>query len=281
MLHVDLRRGLRLSVHKHPGHYTLHNVVGRGATSVVFDATNDLTGESCAVKIIECSTQKAQERVNRELAILQSLHHSGILEFREVMRFGSVAYIVTEYCTGGELFDAIMAGKFRERQTRVRVFCEILLAIRYLHHQGISHQDIKPENVMLDRSGNPKLIDFGFARGADGGGFERGGTLIYIAPELLSAERCDTQLADIWSLGVLLIALDTGMLPYPNVGNKQLVKLVKKGQLCYPKRMDPEMKDLAKKMTAMNPKERPTIDEVLASPLFADLEQAGLTPDCA
>jgi serine/threonine protein kinase len=271
MIHVETRRGVGILVHRQPGNYTLHTPIGRGATAVVFDATNGLTGERCAVKVIPQVSQKDLTRVNRELTILQSLQHSFIPEFREVMRFGNVTYIVTKYSEGEDLFTIIASGKLIDGHTAKRIFYQILFAVQYLHSHGISHQDIKAENIIVDSAGNVKLIDFGLAKAEDIGGSERGGTLMYLAPELLKAQTYKTQPADIWSLGILLIILTTGRLPYPCAGDRETAKLVAKGRVDYPKEMDGETEALARKMTALNPNDRPTVNDILENPYFTDL----------
>jgi serine/threonine protein kinase len=72
--------------------------------------------------------------------------------------------IVSEKCDGGELFDHISENRIRDQRMLKRLFWQIALAVQYFHEQGITHSDIKPENIFLDAEGNPKLIDFGFAK---------------------------------------------------------------------------------------------------------------------
>jgi serine/threonine protein kinase len=271
MIRVETRQRFGLYVHQHPGRYTLHTVIGRGSTSVVFAATNRQTGERCAIKVVPHATQKAVARLDRELIILQSLHHDHILEFHEAMRFGDVTYIVTGHCSGGDLFTCIANRRLTDQHTVRRLFHQILLAVQYLHCNGIAHLDIKAENIMLDSAGNAKLIDFGLARCQDVGGDERGGTPMYLAPELLKARKYRTRPADVWSLGILLIVMATGRVPYGNCIGREMLRKIAKGEVKCPRSMEKETAALVKKMTALEPNERPRIDELLDSPIFGDL----------
>jgi maternal embryonic leucine zipper kinase len=153
-----------------------------------------------------------------------------------------------------------------------RLFRQIALAVQHLHQQGIAHSDIKPENAILDIEDNAKLIDFGFAKQKQiAGDDEKYGTPIYMPPELLRTGSYDTQKADIWSLGILLYKMSACSFPYPSDNDIIMTQMIKQGKLIYPDDLDSETEGLIKKLTRLNPNERPTIDAILQDSFFDEL----------
>jgi serine/threonine protein kinase len=191
-------------------------------------------------------------------------------------------FVVLEKCDGGDLLEYILDGRISDIGIVKQLFRDVALAVQYLHQQGIAHNDIKPENVILDASGRAKLTDFGFAKCSEtAGDQEKWGTLVYMAPELLKSGAFDTQKADIWSLGIFLFALVTSRFPYPCENDLQTTQLIKAGNLMYMNGMDANAERLIKMMTKVNPEERPTIANILADSFFHDvlLDGAGKNVD--
>jgi serine/threonine protein kinase len=280
MLTVETEQFVPLSVPQQIGNYMLHRVIGQGSTCAVLEATDRLTGKDYAVKVMSYADLKSQNllrKLERELSIIQSLHHDHIIRFREIIRDGDLIFIVTENCDGGDLFSSIVDGDTKDISTLKRLFHQIVLGVQYLHRQGIAHNDIKPENIVLDSEGNAKLIDFGFAkRGTVAGDDEKSGSLVYAAPEILSQGPYSPQKADIWSLGILLYVMTAAKFPFPDESDAATAEMIRHGKLMYPHSMDPEVEQLVRKLTKVNPKERPTIDDVLQDPFFDDLLLDGL-----
>ena len=193
-----------------------------------------LTGTRVAIKQIPKAMSAS---LTREIHHHRQLHHPNVTQLYEVIATESNIWLVTELCSGGELFDYLSEkGRLAENEVRL-LFGQLCLAIAYVHEKGIVHRDLKLENVLLDERCRVKLGDFGFTRE-----FERGtlletfcGTTGYAAPEMLLAKkylgpgelaldsisypRTDvwntlTPEVDIWSLGVILYTLLTGTLPF-------------------------------------------------------------------
>jgi serine/threonine protein kinase len=142
-----------------------------------------------------------------------------------------------------------------------QIFWQIGRAVQDLHRQGISHNDIKPDNVVLTADGNAKLIDFGFAKiepivGPD----DKSGTLQYAAPELFGPCPFRPQKADIWSLGTLLFTMSTGRFAFPNDSVSVTIEAIRQGKVAYPAWMNPDVEDLVRRLTNVDARERPTID---------------------
>jgi serine/threonine protein kinase len=268
-----------LSIPTRVGNYTFQRVIGQGCMSVVLEATDRSSGKVFAVKVmsrtdLEC--RKLMNKVMRKVSILKRVQHKHIIHLQQVFARHDLIFIVTENCGGGDLLSWIADGRTRKNQTFKRLFQQIALAVQYLHHQGIAHNDIKAENIVLDSDGNAKLIDFGFAKQSQMVEDEdKCGTLAYAPPEILRIGSYVPQKVDIWSLGILLYAMASGKFPFPTANDKRLKELICEGKLIYPRRMDLKLEALVRSMTTVNPNQRPTIDAVLQDPFFDDLVSEG------
>ena len=124
-----------------------------------------------------------------------------------------------QYCSGGELFDRIEPEIGMPEHQAQYFFHQLMSAVNYLHHRGVAHRDIKPENLLLTDTDVLKLSDFGMATVFRHQGKERllerrCGTTAYCAPEMLMKPRYNAEPSDIWSCGIVLVAMVTGELPW-------------------------------------------------------------------
>lgn len=150
--------------------------------------THRLTGTRVAIKQIPKAMSAS---LTREIHHHRQLHHPHVTQLYEVIATESSIWLVTELCSGGELFDYLAEkGRLTEDEARV-LFGQLCLAVAYVHEKGIVHRDLKLENVLLDEHCRVKLGDFGFTRE-----FEKGslletfcGTTGYAAPEMLLAKK--------------------------------------------------------------------------------------------
>jgi serine/threonine protein kinase len=174
-----------------------------------------------------------------------------------------------DHYEGGDLLSLILDGVTCSKRECIRLFRQIALGLQCVHSQGLAHGDLKRDNIVIDASGNLRLIDFGYAKrrciGCNG---DKSGTLMYAAPELVRPGRYHTQKADIWALGIILFGMATGKFPFPNNSTMATVAAIRCGRLNYPQVIDAEIERMIRKLTALNPNQRPTIDEVLDDPIF-------------
>ena len=265
--------------HKRKYHYTFGDTLGAGAFGVVRKAVNKDTKEEVAVKVIlrrKLRTQKDVDDVIEEFRILAKLDHPNIVAFKEWFASKEKFYMVTQLCTGGELFDKIVNnGRFTEHDASV-VFKELVLAVKYMHSKNVVHRDIKPENLLYTskKPDSPLVLcDFGVARELMNENeviMVAAGSLGYAAPEVFTGEGHGKPV-DIWSLGVVLYTMLSGISPFEASTPENFLEECTPGfKPCFHKHyftnVSDEAKDLLVKMLDYNQSTRLTIDQVAHHP---------------
>lgn len=221
-----------------------NEVIGQGAFATVKKVIERSTGKSYAVKIINrrkaLKNGESMEGVNRELSILRQLDHPNIVYLKSFYEDIDNYYLVMEYVPGGDLMDFVAAnGAIGEDATQV-ITKQILEGINYVHKMGISHRDLKPDNILIMQD-DPiliKITDFGLAKLSDNVTFMKTfcGTLAYVAPEIITGkyDANDTNnyssLVDIWSLGCLVYVLLTSHLPFNGKTQAQMFTKIKNAE---------------------------------------------------
>ncbi|KAK8783693.1 hypothetical protein V5799_009940 [Amblyomma americanum] len=198
--------------------WDLTQVLGEGAYGEVKLLVNRTTQEAVAVKVLNSDHPEAAENFRKEICVHRMLNHENIIKYYGHRKDGNHQYIFLEYASGGELFDRIEPDCGVDQGDAQRYFRQIISGVEYLHSKGVAHRDLKPENILLDANDNVKISDFGLAtvfrfRGEERLLVKRCGTLPYIAPEVL-VRQYHAEPADIWSCGVILVALLGGELPW-------------------------------------------------------------------
>eukprot|EP01022_Parablepharisma_sp_SALTPOND_P018088 TRINITY_DN293_c0_g1_i1.p1 TRINITY_DN293_c0_g1~~TRINITY_DN293_c0_g1_i1.p1 ORF type:complete len:552 (+),score=64.24 TRINITY_DN293_c0_g1_i1:2543-4198(+) len=251
--------------------YTFEKRLGVGKFGVVNQVClNKDNKKKFAVKSIKIESILSElELIENELEILQSVDHPNIIKYYETYNDGEYLHIVTELCTGGELFERIVQkGKFTEQEA-ARITEKILSAISFLHNLGICHRDIKPENFMfssVEPDAEIKIIDFGLSTKFIKEHRMRDivGTPYYVAPEVL--EGVYTNACDVWSVGVVLYIMLDGRPPFNGTSSEVLSK-VAKAAVFFPERqwrnISTDAKDLILKMLEKNVEKRYTAKQCL------------------
>jgi serine/threonine protein kinase len=157
-------------------------------------------------------------------------------------------YLFFQYIDGGQLLDYIIShGALNEKLSR-KFLRQILEAVDYCHSNSIVHRDLKIENILLDKKGKVKLIDFGLANFVDPYKHLATfcGSLYFAAPEVISAKKyigpegndtCDNFIVDMWSIGIILFVLVTGRVPFDDSTLPALHKKIKSGIYDSPRRV--------------------------------------------
>ncbi|GJD06934.1 SNF1-related protein kinase catalytic subunit alpha KIN10 [Galdieria sulphuraria] len=255
------------------GHYKLGKTLGVGSFGKVKLAEHEKTGKKVAVKILNKQKVKSlgmDEKVRREIKILKLFQHPHIVRLYEVIDTPSDIFVVTEYISGGELFDYIVErGRLLEDEAR-KCFQQIISGVAYCHRHMVVHRDLKPENLLLDANMHIKIADFGLANIMKDGIFLRTscGSPNYAAPEVISGRLYAGPEVDVWSCGVILYALLCGSLPFDDENIPNLFKKIRGGIYVLPSFLSEQVRDLISKMLVTDPVARITVENIRKHPWF-------------
>jgi len=201
--------------------FFIHEVISRSGMATIFRATDRQTKQMVAIKVPYMQFESDPgffSRFVREEEIGLKLQHPNILKFIPVEK-KSRPYIVTEYLRGYTLSHLLNNVRPMPVPDALKLASRICGALEYLHGLGITHRDLKPQNIMMCYDGTIRLMDFGIARGGEGRritytGFTPAmGTPDYMAPEQVKGKRGDAR-TDIYSLGAMLYEMVTGHTPF-------------------------------------------------------------------
>ncbi|PIK46213.1 putative serine/threonine-protein kinase 36 [Apostichopus japonicus] len=216
-------------------------------------------------------SEKELQSLRKEIEIMRTLHHANIIEMLDTFETEKEVVAVTDYAEG-ELFQILEDdGTLPEEQVQV-IACELVSALYYLHSHRILHRDMKPQNILLGKGGVVKLCDFGFARAMSVHTLvltSIKGTPLYMAPELVEEKPYD-HTTDLWSLGCILYELFVGTPPFYTNSIFQLVSLIIKDPVKWPKSMSPEFKSLLQGLLTKNPSQRLSWPHLMHHPFIAD-----------
>jgi len=255
--------------------YTIKQVIGKGAFSVVHEALNKKTGERVAVKVIDhkAAEEGDQKRLQTEVAILKKVNHANIVGLKDLFETSDKLYLVMELITGGELFDKIVErGQYSEKDASI-IVKKMLSAVEYLHANGIAHRDLKPENLLLrsEDETDVMLSDFGLSKIMSGNTMMETacGTPYYVAPEVLSGEGYDKEV-DLWSVGVITYLLLCGFPPFYGESLPEVFEQIMKAEFDYPAPywtdITPQAKDFISKLLVTDTVRRLTASQASEHP---------------
>ena len=237
--------------------YELVSVIGRGGMAEVWEAQDTRLGRRVAIKILRPDLARDpafQARFRREAQSAASLNHPNIVAAydtgEDILIDGTestvVPYIVMEYVDGMTLRQILTSGRRLLPERSLEITAGTLSALDYAHRHGIIHRDIKPANVMLTRTGDVKVMDFGIARAVNDSGHTMTsaqtvmGTAQYLSPEQARGEIVDAR-SDIYSTGVLLYELLTGQPPFTGDSPVSIAYQHVSEQAIPPSQVDPEV----------------------------------------
>ncbi|XP_059132191.1 sperm motility kinase 2B-like [Peromyscus eremicus] len=256
--------------------YVILKTIGRGGFAEVKLAYHRFTSTLVAVKVLQ-KENKWCFPVQPEVNIMKMINHPNIISLLQVIESEKRTYLIMELAAGKQLYHYVRkAGHLEEDQAR-GIFRQILSAVSYCHEHGIIHRDLKPDNIMVDKNGKVKIIDFGLGAQVKPGqklAFYCG-AFKFGAPEYFLKRLYDGPKVDIWMLGVVLYFMVVGKVPFVGVTVPELRHQIVNGNYTVPLGLSEELRDLLSLLMTVDPMCRPTVDEVMTHPwLRKDVEDS-------
>ncbi|KAK3139388.1 hypothetical protein QOZ80_5AG0382470 [Eleusine coracana subsp. coracana] len=241
--------------------------VASGSCGDLFHGT--YLGEDVAVKVLRAEhlNKNVLNEFTQEVYILREVQHTNVVRFIGACTKPPQFCIITEYMSGGSLYDFVhKQHNILELTTLLKFAVDVCRGMCYLHERGIIHRDLKTANLLMDKDHVVKVADFGVARFQDQGGIMTAetGTYRWMAPEVINHQPYDNK-ADVFSFAIVLWELITSKIPYDTMTPLQAAVGVRQGlRPGLPKKAHPKLLDLMKRCWEADPSNRPAFPEILA-----------------
>lgn len=255
--------------------------IGRGASAEVWRVTDMQTGVTQALKIYDPALAKEEDGLDlmrHEFALMANINHQNLLRplFFDIWDRTNTPFLVLPYCKNGNL--SKKKGDFSDKDTW-ELLRDVASGLAYLHKQDppIIHQDIKPENILINDDGSYMLTDFGVSAHAKAtmhrtisAKLTDVGTMAYMAPEKFAKDKKLIILSDIWSLGAMAYEMVSGEVPFC-IGQMEGGVLQLKGAELpeLPETVSPELREIIYKCLELDPWDRPQASEIEATARIA------------
>jgi serine/threonine protein kinase/tetratricopeptide (TPR) repeat protein len=229
--------------------YEVLEELGKGGMGEVYKVRDEKLDEEMALKVLKseiAANKDMIERFKNELKFARKIAHRHVCRMYDLNEEEETPYITMEFVQGEDLKSTIRKSRKFKEEDAIAVAKQVCEGLEEAHALGVVHRDLKPQNIMIDKNGNAKVMDFGIARSIEAAGMTQTGVMIgtpdYMSPEQAEGEEAD-QRSDIYAMGVILYEMVTGDVPFKgdtafSVALKHKTKLPQD-----PKKLNPEVSD--------------------------------------
>jgi eukaryotic-like serine/threonine-protein kinase len=200
--------------------YEILQLLGQGGMGAVYKARDKELDRFLALKVIRPELAVHPDilhRFKQELILARQVTHRNVIRIFDLGEAEGIKFITMDFIEGQDLKSVVSEQGKLSFDESVRVMEQVCLALEAAHAEGVVHRDLKPQNIMLDKTGRVYVMDFGIARSTEMGGMTQTGTLLgtpeYMSPEQVMGEHVDAR-SDLFTLGVIFYQLLTGDMPY-------------------------------------------------------------------
>ncbi|KAG5613770.1 hypothetical protein H5410_013594 [Solanum commersonii] len=271
------------------GKYQLGRLLGRGSFAKVYHGLCLDDNTNIAIKVIDkksiIGTDISMEpRIICEISAMSRLNHPNIIKLHEVMATKSKIYLVMEIAPGGDLHAKLIRhGRFSDSTARF-YFHQLVSALHYCHQNGVTHRDIKPQNILLDQNNNLKISDFGLSALPEQLKNDllhtACGTAGYTAPEVAYRKGYNGEKADSWSCGVILFAFLSGYFPFDSGNLSNMYRAIHRRDFRFPNWVSKSARSVINKLLDPNPSTRLSIEKLMKLSWFKKSNQQQKSSHC-
>jgi serine/threonine protein kinase len=260
--------------------------IGSGSYSNVYKGWHRDSRTPVAIKVVDLfmlsnrephKKDKLKMRLKIEIRIAQQTNHLNLVKLFDVIDFDERVYLIFEYCDGGD-FGTFLKNKGPLSESEARgYFRQITEGMIYLDEKNIIHRDLKPQNLLLKagdgHSHTLKIADFGFAKEIEPDILSETicGSPLYMAPELLHSQPY-SQKADLWSLGVILYEMLTGLQPIPAKSQMELVQNIKSKKIKIPNHLSSSCQALLMGLLRKKEECRMSLEDIIHHPWLSQFQ---------
>jgi serine/threonine protein kinase len=212
------------------GRYQIIEELGSGGMGRVFKVFDSKIKEVVALKLLNpeiAADEETIERFSNELKFARKIVHKNVGRMYDLNEEKGTHYILMEYVPGEDLKSFIIRSRQLAIGTAISIAVQISEGLKEAHRLGVVHRDLKPQNIMIDKEGNARIMDFGIARALEEKGATEAGMIIgtpaYMSPEQAEGRQAD-QRSDIYSLGIIIYEMVAGKAPFEGKTTFDIIK---------------------------------------------------------
>jgi eukaryotic-like serine/threonine-protein kinase len=200
--------------------YEIVRLLGQGGMGAVYQARDKELDRQVAIKVIRADMAANPEilrRFKQELILARQITHKNVIRIFDLGQADGIKFITMEYIEGENLQGVLRRKKKLDPVEAANILAQVCRALEAAHNEGVIHRDLKPQNIMLDKTGRAYVMDFGIARSMLGAGMTQTGALIgtpdYMSPEQAKGQPLDAR-SDLFSIGIIFYEMLSGEVPF-------------------------------------------------------------------